>query len=123
MKKTLLALLLSSVCGLASAEVGFFAGVTYAFGDKGGVGFTVKALSSRDENKAVAAVGTTVYPFGERVRYGIDVGAGYQGVNVGGIASYDVLNNLFGVSGGYSNTKASDPAPVVVVPAPVPAPG
>ena len=115
MKKTLVALLLTSVCGLASAEVGFFAGVTYAFGDKGGIGFTIKALSSRDENKAVAALGATVYPYGEKVRYGIDVGAGYQGVNVGGIASYDVLNNLFGVSGGYSNTKSADPAPAPVV--------
>lgn len=118
MKKTLAVLLLTSACGIANADVGFFAGITFAFGDKGGLGFTVKALSSRDENKGVAAVGATVYPFGEKVRYGIDVGAGYQGVNVGGIASYDVLNNLFGVSGGYVNTKGSDPAPVVIVPPP-----
>ena len=119
MKKTLAALLLTSICGVASAEVGFFAGVTYAFGDKGGIGFTVKALSTRDETKGVAAVGATVYPYGEKIRYGIDVGAGYQGVNAAGIVSYDLLNNLFGVSGGYSNTKPSDPAPVVIVPPPV----
>ena len=114
MKKTLAALLLTSICGVASAEVGFFAGVTYAFGDKNGIGFTVKALSTRDETKGVAAVGATVYPYGEKIRYGIDVGAGYQGVNAAGIVSYDLLNNLFGVSGGYSNTKGSNPAPVVV---------
>ncbi len=118
MKKILAAILLSSACGVATAEVGFFAGITYAFGDSGGLGLTVKALSSREENKGVAALGATVYPFGEKVRYGIDVGAGYQGVNVGGIASYDVLNNLFGVSGGYVNTKGSEPAPVVIVPPP-----
>jgi len=117
MKKSLLALSLLCASWTAQAETGFFLGVSLQLG--GGVaakdiGFTAKVLSSRREDRAVAAAGVSVYPFGGGpVRFGTDVGVGYQGDKVGVTIGYDLLQRAPVVGVGYVNTtRPASPAPL-----------
>lgn len=50
--------------------------------------------------------------------FGIPVGIGYQGNNVGGIVSYDLLPKRVSVSGGYAdaNKKDNPPPPAPILP-------
>ena len=109
----------------AHADQGYFVGVTYLFGGNSGVGFTLQATSTRQENTGFAAVGVSYYPFSAKPAFGIPIGVGYQGVGSGLIVNYDLLQKNLSVGGGYSDTKRDIPVPVPVpvpVPAPAPAP-
>lgn len=93
---------------IASAEAGFFAGLTYLMGDRPAVGFTVKALNTRIEDRGVVGLGVSYYPTlkgGPAGPFGIDLSAGYQNDNAAGLVGYDFLNNNFNLSLGYSDTK------------------
>lgn len=107
MKKLIAATLISGFAATAHADVGAFAGITYLFGDKGGLGFTVKALTTRKEEKAVGAIGVNFYPARSQ-QFGVDVGVGYQWQDAALILGYDVLNQNATVSGGWSDTKSKD---------------
>ena len=96
---------LVSIASFAHADAGLFAGITYIFGEKGGLGFTVKALATRRDDRPSAALGLSVYPGSSGVRYGIDVGLGYQGNDTAGLISYDLLLNQFAVSVGYADLR------------------
>lgn len=106
MKKIVFAGAVALAAMSAHADVGAFAGVTYVFGSTGGIGLTLQATSTRHENRGVAAVGVSYYPFASGSKFGIPVGVGYQGRNSGGIFSYDFIVNAPAVSGGYVNTRA-----------------
>jgi hypothetical protein len=105
MKRILVAAIFSAFPWLAHAEMGLFVGVTYQFTDKGGLGFTVKALNTRQEDKAVAAVGTSFFPGAPHQRFGLDVSLGYQGSNIAALVGYDLLNQRPNLSGGWSDTR------------------
>ncbi len=96
---------LVSLTSLAHADAGFFAGITYVFGERDGLGFTVKALATRRDDRPAAALGLSVYPGAGGARYGVDVGVGYQGNDAAGLISYDLLLNQFALSVGYADMK------------------
>lgn len=89
----------------ANADIGGFAGLTYAFGAKSGVGLTLQATSGRKEDRAIVAAGVSFYPFAAKPAIGVPIGVGYQGNNVAGIVSYDVVLRSAAISAGYANTR------------------
>jgi len=105
MKKILVAGAVALTALSAHADVGAFLGVTYAFGSKDGVGVTLQATSSRDENQAVVAAGLAYYPFAPGKKIGVPVSVGYQWNDVLGLVSYDVLRNNVTASVGVTNTR------------------
>jgi len=104
MQKKIIAIVALGICSGAQAEVGLFAGVTYLFGQENGLGLTVKATTTRVEDRPFAAAGLNYYPFNNN-KFGIDVGVGWQGIQSGGVVGYDLLNKNITVSAGYSNTR------------------
>lgn len=104
-KKLVTAAALASAATGAGADAGAFVGVTYAIGDKNGVGVTAQATSTRKEDHAIAAVGVSFFPFAPSPTVGIPVGVGYQGTHAAGVVSYDLLLKGVAVSGGYVNTR------------------
>lgn len=109
MKKIILAAaLIACAAPIAHADIGAFAGLTYAFGANTGIGFTLHATSSRDENSAIASAGISYYPFAATPLFGIPVGVGYQGKNMAAIVSYDLLLKQFAIAGGYASTRDDD---------------
>jgi hypothetical protein len=104
----LAAALVSCAAPIAHADIGAFAGITYAFGANTGIGFTLHATSSRDENSAIASAGISYYPFAPTPMFGLPVGVGYQGKNVAAIVSYDLLLKQFAIAGGYASTRDDD---------------
>ncbi|WP_150743639.1 hypothetical protein [Pseudomonas fluorescens] len=108
MKKIILAALVSCAAPIAHADIGAFAGLTYAFGANTGIGFTLHATSSRDENSAIASAGISYYPFALTPMFGLPVGVGYQGKNAAAIVSYDLLLKQFAIAGGYASTRDDD---------------
>ncbi len=116
MKKLLTIAALASVATSGQAEVGGFVGLSYAFGSNNGLGFTAQMTSSRDENKGFAAAGMSYYP--KSKSFGLPVGIGYQGSDLGGTVNYDLLLKKVTVAVGATNAEEkSSPAP-----APAPAP-
>ncbi|MEN9294480.1 MAG: hypothetical protein RIS03_174 [Pseudomonadota bacterium] len=106
MKKILAGLLMSVASTMAMADVGFFAGITYAIGAKDGLGFTVKALSSRREHNPVYGAGFTFYPAASpENQYGVDLSAGYQHEDNAVLIGYDFLRNAPQISLGVTDTK------------------
>ena len=108
MKKIILAALVSCAAPIAHADIGAFAGITYAFGANTGIGFTLQATSTRDENSAIASAGISYYPFAVTPMFGLPVGVGYQGKNAAAIVSYDLLLKQFSIAGGYASTRDDD---------------
>jgi hypothetical protein len=102
--KILIATALISLGSVAQASPGFYGGITYLFDGpgNGSVGFTLKALASRRDDRPAAAVGFSVYP-GAPSRYGIDVGVGYQQNDAAVLVSYDLLLDRPSISLGYAN--------------------
>ncbi len=119
MKKIVLAGALALATLSAHADVGAFVGVTYAFGSRGGPGLTLQVTSTRHEDRAIAAVGVSVYPWASGSKFGIPLGVGYQGKNATAIVSYDFVVNAPAISAGYVNSHG-DNKPVT---APAAAPG
>jgi len=104
MKRKIIAIVAVGICTGAQAEVGLFAGITYVFGQENGLGLTVKATTTRVEDRPFAAAGLNYYPLNNN-KFGIDVGVGWQGIQSGGVIGYDLLNKNVTVSAGYSNTR------------------
>jgi hypothetical protein len=86
-----------------SNSLGVFAGLTYAFGSKEGLGFTLQATSSRRDDRGVFAAGVSYYPTTGNV--GIPLSLGYQKSHTLILGGYDVLLKAPVIHGGYTNTS------------------
>ncbi len=104
MWKFVVAAIMATLTTGAMADLGAFAGVSYAFGAKSGVGFTLQATSSRREDRAIVAGGLSYYPFAAQPHFGTPIGVGYQGEDFAGIVSYDFMLRNISVSAGYTPT-------------------
>lgn len=72
------------------------------------VGFTIKALSSDAQDKAVFGGGVGYYPWSDD-KLGLDLGVGYNFTNFGVLGGYDVLRRKPTLSAGYVPTVDDDP--------------
>jgi len=105
-KKVLLTLaVLLPLAGTVTADPAAFAGITYGFGGQDTFGFTVKVVSSDEENKTVAAAGFSYYP--NTMKTGFDVGVGRNFDKSGLVLGYDVINQMTTFSAGWVDTKSS----------------
>jgi len=116
MKKMLLTAALVASSLPAVADPAAFAGITYGFGGQDTFGFTVKVVSSDEEDKAVAAAGVSYYP--NTSKTGFDVGVGRNFDKSGLILGYDVVNEMTTFSAGWVDTKSVVDAPQQLVIAP-----
>lgn len=115
MKKPLVAGILSIFAAGAQADAGVMLGVAYNFGGQASLnnlGFTAKVLSSNEEDKWVAALGATLYPWSDKL-LGIDLSGGYNFQNSAVLIGYDFLKGQPQISGGWSNTDDKDSAPIL----------
>jgi len=104
-KRTILACLLL-VGSVAHADPGVFVGVTYDFsGKSSGVGVSLKALSTRKEDKAAVAGGVTYYPLASENNFGVDLSAAYVFKNGAVTVGWDFVNSKPQAGIGYVNTK------------------
>lgn len=92
-------LFVSSVCVNASPSI--FAGVTYGFG--GGVGLSLKALSTDKEDSGVVSGGVTYYPLTNK--FGASIGGGYLVKNGATTLEWDFINGFPTFNAGYAHTK------------------
>ena len=99
-------LFVSSIYVNASPSV--FVGVTYGFG--GGVGLSLKALSTDKENSGVLSGGVTYYPMTNK--FGASVGGGYLIKNGATTIEWDFLNGFPTFNAGYAHTKDDEPVPM-----------
>jgi hypothetical protein len=108
MKKrlALISILLAAATPAVASPGGFF-GVTYNFG--GGVGISLKILSTNHEDRGAFAAGVTYFPLTNK--FGIDAGAAYLFRNGGATLGWDFLNGSPQVGAGYVNTKSDTAAP------------
>ncbi|MDU9414276.1 hypothetical protein [Pseudomonas sp. zfem005] len=107
---------------LASADVGFGVGLSYVFGNGGGLSVGVKAFSNDEDNETVGSLGLDYLVQSGAFRP--NIGVAYQGE--GYFSGADVGYNLdsqsvdFGLGGGWSNsdddhkTPAPAPAPILI---------
>ena len=86
-----------------SNNPGIFAGITYMFGDKQGLGFTLNVTSSRRDDRPVLSSGISYYP--STSNFGLPIGIGYQKSNSAVIGGYDLILGAPILQGGYSNTS------------------
>jgi hypothetical protein len=107
MKRLIAAVFVGSLCTAAYADVGFLAGLTYAFGSNAGPGITVQATSTRKQDRGFVAAGLSYYPFASKPTIGFPVGIGYQKHNWGASANYDFGVQDFSLSAGYADTKTN----------------
>jgi hypothetical protein len=84
-------------------DPGIFLGITYAFGSKEGLGFTLQMTSSRRDDRSVFAAGVSYYPSSGMI--GIPVGIGYQKSHSLVLGGYDILLGAPVIHGGYTNTS------------------
>jgi hypothetical protein len=117
MKKSMVALCLAATATLSttaysacptttqkgSDSPGIFMGITYAFGSKYGLGFTLQATSSRRDDRGVVAAGVSYYPNTGKV--GIPLSLGYQKSDTLVLGGYDLLLQTPVIHGGYTNTS------------------
>ena len=85
-----------------SDSPGVFLGLTYAFGSKDSLGFTLQMTSSRRDDRGVAAAGVSYYPTTGSV--GIPLSLGYQKSHALVLVGYDFLLKAPVIHGGYTNT-------------------
>ncbi|MDD5358802.1 MAG: hypothetical protein PHI02_00915 [Sulfurovaceae bacterium] len=78
-----------------------FLGVTYSFG--GGVGISLKALSTNKEDSGVVSGGVTYYPLTNK--FGVSLGGGYLVKNGAATLEWDFLNGTPIFNAGYAKTK------------------
>lgn len=119
MKKYFAVIGMILACNGAMAGPGVLVGISYNFG--GSVGLTLKVLSSKEEDHAVAAVGVSYFPMSKERKLGLDVGAGYTFKNGAVTIGWDFLGQQAQVGLGYLKTKDERPAPAAAAtPAPAP---
>ncbi len=103
MKRTLLAILFTTLSASAFAAPGLFLGLTYNF-DSSGLGLSFKILSTRRQDRPAVGVGVSYMPYIQN-RFGADVSAGYV-FNHGAVtAGWDFINDEPQMGLGYVNTK------------------
>lgn len=127
MKKIILLACLGASCSLPTAgwaatyspcttegsnNPGVFFGVTYAFGGKESVGFTLGVTSSRRDDRGVVAAGVSYYPRTGNI--GIPVGVGYQKNDALLLGGYDFLLKAPVVNGAHTNTSRDRSIPCIV---------
>lgn len=114
MKKPLVAAILSIFAAGAQADTGVMIGVAYNFSGQASLnnlGFTAKILTSDKEDKWVAALGATLYPWSAQM-FGVDVSGGYNFEDSAVLIGYDFLKGAPQISGGWANTDdGSNPPP------------
>lgn len=116
MKKPLVAAILSIFATGAQADAGVMLGVAYNFGGPASLnnlGFTAKVLTSNEEDKWVAALGATFYPWSGK-QFGLDLSGGYNFQDSAAMIGYDFLKREPQISGGWSNTDKKDSRPVFI---------
>lgn len=92
---------------VAHAGPGLFAGITYIFDQPSQLGITLKALASRNDDQPTAAIGLNVYPLSQGgLRYGFDVGVGYQKDDAAVLVGYDLVLQRTIASIGYADLKS-----------------
>lgn len=87
-----------------------FLGMTVGLGSSdvsNQVGFTIKALSTNAQDKAVFGGGVGYYPWSDD-KIGLDLGVGYNFTNFGIFGGYDVLRRMPTVSAGYVPTVSDE---------------
>jgi hypothetical protein len=87
-----------------------FLGMTVALGSSDvskQVGFTVKALSTNAQDKAVFGGGVGYYPWSDD-KIGLDLGVGYNFTNFGIFGGYDILRRMPILSAGYVPTVSDE---------------
>ncbi len=109
-------LLLTSMLGLttaAMADPGVFLGIGYTFGDKGGIGLTLKVTSTKKEDKLAAAAGVTWYPQAKSDPIGFDIGAAYIFDNWAAGVGWDFLHSpqVWAGGGNTDERRTQAPAP------------
>ena len=104
---------LMPLAGAVTAGPAAFAGITYGFGGHDTFGFTVKVVSSDEEDKTVAAAGVSYYP--NTATTGFDVGVGRNFDKSGLILGYDVINQMTTFSAGWVDTESTSPPAVELI--------
>jgi hypothetical protein len=97
------------VGSVSQADPGVFVGVSYDFtGKSSGVGISLKALSTRKEDKAAVAAGVTYFPLANENNFGVDLSAAYVFKNGAVTVGWDFVNKVPQAGVGYVNTKDDD---------------
>lgn len=122
MRKIILASALVLATSTGHADVGAFVGISYVFGPHSGLGISLMATSSREQNRWIGAAGVSFYPFSTGRKFGITIGAGYQGKNAAGLMNIDVLQRAPALSLGYVNTQNKHQDTLVTPETPTPTP-
>ncbi len=92
-------------------------GLTYGLGGPialKNLGFTLKVVSSNEEEKWIGAIGANWYPWSDKTAFGIDLGAGYNFENGSLTIGYDFLTRKPVLSGGYTDTKDDNDSPRIM---------
>lgn len=107
MKKLLTAvsvLLISSTYINADSHPTAFLGLTYGF--NGGVGVSLKALSTNKEDSGVVSGGVIYYPLTNK--FGASLGGGYLVKNGAATLEWDFINGTPIFNAGYAKTQDDD---------------
>jgi len=111
MIKPLIFISLMLTCGLAQADPGAFFGITYDIGSSlSGVGVSIKALSTNEEDKAAVDLGISYFPLANEDKFGVDLGVGYLFQNGAVTLGWDFLNSKPQLGVGYVNTQEDEEA-------------
>lgn len=91
-----------------------FVGLTYNF--NGGIGLSLKVLSTNKEDSGVVSGGVSYYPLTNK--FGVSLGAGYVVKNGAATLEWDFINNTPIVNVGYAKTKDEEttPSPQIIAP-------
>jgi hypothetical protein len=89
-------------------------GLTYNF--NGGIGLSLKVLSTNKEDSGVVSGGVSYYPLTNK--FGVSLGAGYVVKNGAATLEWDFINNTPIVNVGYAKTKDEEttPSPQIIAP-------
>lgn len=91
-----------------------FVGLTYNF--NGGIGLSLKVLSTNKEDSGVVSGGVSYYPLTNK--FGVSLGAGYVVKNGAATLEWDFINNTPIINVGYAKTKDEEttPSPQIIAP-------
>ena len=91
-----------------------FLGLTYNF--SGGVGISLKVLSTNKEDSGVFSGGVSYYPLTNK--FGASIGGGYLIKNGAATLEWDFINNTPIINAGYAKTKDEETTqlPAIILP-------
>ncbi len=96
-----LAALLALAAMPVKAAPGLFVGLSYDL--SGGVGVSIKVLSTNREDRPAVAAGVSYFPM--RKKFGVDVGGAYLFRSSAATLSWDFINHVPQLGLGYVNSK------------------